>query len=38
MKVDIHWQLMHNIDIVTIIFIKNVGIYKKIAQDYLGII
>ena len=38
MKVDIHWQLMHNIDIVTIIFMKNVGIYKKIAQDYLGVI
>ena len=37
MKIDIHWQLMNNIDIVTRIFMKNVGIYKKIAQEYFGV-
>lgn len=37
MKIDIHWQLMHNIDVVTRIFMLNCGIYKKMFQEYFGI-
>ena len=37
MKIDVHYQIMNNIDVVTRIFMLNVGIYRKIFQEYFGI-
>ena len=37
MKIDVHYQIMNNIDAVTRIFMLNCGIYRKIFQEYFGI-
>ena len=36
-KIDVHYQVMNNIDIVTRTFMLNTGIYRKMFQEYFGI-